>query len=86
MTDKDGGPAFAHPAHYATETNGTEYDHVEQTGMSKLLWLAAHAPWTISDIVSKDATAEETGDLDITDRFVWAQAMLAEHKRLLEGE
>lgn len=64
------------------ESNGPAYPMQsdfgrEDVGISKLLWLAAHAPWEHDD---------QTFSQDARPRFKWAQAMLAEHARLTEGE
>ncbi len=71
---QDGGPAFAH----TIIMEGGQLVH-GYVGISKLLWLAAHAPVHPDDVLDSDKN-------DAAWRFKWAQAMLAEHARLTDPD
>lgn len=77
MTDRDGGPAFP----MQTDAGWDE------TGMSKLLWLAAHAPhFASSEFVSSGHRAGKVTLMmqeNARQRFKWAQAMLAREAEIM---
>ncbi len=81
ITDKDGGPAYPEYREVMFD-NGVTIDRatVPLGGMSKLMWLAAHAPGEPEELFAAGLEAI------IEYRFKWATAMLAEERRLTEGE
>lgn len=84
-TDKDGGPAYPHETVVVNEGHYKVGYH-KHNGMSKLLWLAAHAPQTLDDGECETLTEYESLRWSAALRFKWAQAMLAEEARIMEGE